>query len=213
MYLILFLFIFFFLIQFGLGLASIKTRANLKKKYSFILGEQHEVSKTLEDYLKDHSTLNLKLVSNIQEVCYSDNNLLILNKKYISAQDLYSNFYVIFHLKLCEPELASIRNINLYQNGVYVLQFVFVLLGFVFGSFAGLFWGIALFLLFLNFFVTFFGLFSYSQILKKVLREAERRLNLDRVERARVEALADEVKYEVFEYPLEIFWRIYQILK
>lgn len=208
MYLFLAIFVFLLITQILMGIFASSVKRSLKKKYSYYLGEQIEFNKILEIYQQKHSNLNILASDEINDVCIAENNLIIISKKSIYAKDLYSNLVLLFQLKLTNPKLREIRNIYSYQSVVFLSQILCLILFFVFPTIQTIILIAGYLVLLLNIFLVIYGIWAYSKILSQVLIEAKPLLKLDLVELARAETLANEIKYEVLTYPLEIPWRL-----
>jgi len=191
-----------------MGIFASSVKRGLKKKYSYYLGEQIEFNKILQTYQEEHPNLSILASDEINDVCIAENNLIIISKKSIYAKDLYSNFLLLFHLKLTNPSLKEVRNIYNYQSIVFLAQLFSLALFFILNVIAGIVLALAYILLALNIFLVVYGVLAYSKLLKEVLIDAKPILKLDKVEEARAETLMNEIKYEVLTYPLEIPWRL-----
>jgi len=208
MYLFFAIFAFLVVTQILMGIFASTSKRKLKKKYSYYLGEQIEFNKILENHQKEHPNLSILASDEIEDVCVAENNLIIINKKSIYAKDMYSNLVLLFQLKLTNPKLKEIRNIYNYQSLEFIAQILCLILFFVLNIIAGIVLAIGYVLFALNLFLVFYGIWAYGKLLKQVLIEAVPILKLDNVEVARAETLANEIKYEVLTYPLEIPWRL-----
>lgn len=208
MYLFFAIFVFLVFTQILMGIFASSVKRSLKRKYSYYLGEQIEFNKILETYQQKHSNLNILASDEIDDVCIAENNLIIISKKSIYAKDLYSNLVLLFQLKLTNPKLREIRNIYSYQSVVFLSQILCLILFFVLPTIQTIILAAGYLVLLLNIFLVIYGIWAYSKILSQVLIEAKPLLKLDLVELARAETLANEIKYEVLTYPLEIPWRL-----
>lgn len=208
MYLLLVIYAFLLLVQLVLGIFAYRTKKSLKRKYSYYLGEQIEFNNILEEYQKHKPNLQIIATDEINDVCIAEEDILIINKKSIYAKDLYSNLYLLFQLKLTSSEFKDIRRIYIYQSITFVSQIVFLVLFFALAEIASIVLLLGFVSLLLNLFLICYGISVYNQILRVVLKEARKILSLDKVEMARAEMLASELKYEVLTYALEIPWRL-----
>jgi len=214
MYLAASIFLIFLLTQFILGLRSWGLRNKLQYKYAFILGSQIEVSEVIERYFKKNKKLVIKASDQLDDVAYSEHRNFYINKHKLYSKDLYSNIYTLFYLEIANCEDILLREIPVYQNILFVSQFLFFVIAIVLPaaySVAILIIGIIMELVTL--FVTILALLKHHEILDSVLANAKRYLKLDAVEEARAEALVNDLKYRIFEYPFELTWRIYQFIK
>jgi len=202
------------LAQLILGLKSWNLKKELRSKYAYTLSSQIDVSKLLEDYLLKHKGVILKASDQLDNVSYSESNIIYINKEVISSKDLYSNIYILFTLELAQKKYNFIREVPIYQNILFVLQFVFFFIAFIFPSdYSDKFIIIGVINELFTIFLTLITLMSYHTVLDKILIQAKQLLILDPVEEARAEALVNELKYKIFEYPFELTWRVYQFLK
>lgn len=208
MYLFFAIFVFLVITQILMGIFASSVKRSLRRKYSYYLGEQIEFNKILEAYQQKHSNLNILASDEINDVCIAENNLIIVSKKSIYAKDLYSNLVLLFQLKLTNPKLKEVRNIYSYQSIVFLSQILCLILFFVFPTIQTVILAAGYLVLMLNIFLVIYGIWAYNKILNLVLIEAKPLLKLDLVELARAETLANEIKYEVLTYPLEIPWRL-----
>lgn len=208
MYLLLVIYAFLLLVQLVLGIFAYRTKKSLKRKYSYYLGEQIEFNNILEEYQKHKPNLQIIATDEINDVCIAEEDILIINKKSIYAKDLYSNLYLLFQLKLTSSEFKDIRRIYIYQSITFASQIVFLVLFFALAEIASIVLLLGFVSLLLNLFLICYGISVYNQILRVVLKEARKILSLDKVEMARAEMLASELKYEVLTYALEIPWRL-----
>ncbi len=208
MYLLLVIYAFLLLVQLVLGIFAYRIKKSLKRKYSYYLGEQIEFNNILEEYQKHNPNLQIIATDEINDVCIAEEDVLIINKKSIYAKDLYSNLYLLFQLKLTSSEFKDIRRIYIYQSITFVSQIVFLVLFFALAEIASIVLLLGFVSLLLNLFLICYGISVYNQILRVVLKEARKILSLDKVEMARAEMLASELKYEVLTYALEIPWRL-----
>lgn len=213
MILLAFIFLLFFLVQIFLAISGWATRAKLEKKYSYFLGSQHEVSKLIEYYTNEFPELRIIVSSDINEIAYSDENLLIMNKKYIYSKDLFSNFYTLAQLELTKHKNKPLRDYYIKQNVLFYLQLIIFIVGICIQSVAEYILILAIALQLVTILMTFFLMNDYKNFLYKVAAKAKTTLKLDPVEMARTEALVEDIKYEVFEYPFEILWRLSHFLR
>lgn len=202
------------LIQFLLGIYSWIIVKNLSHKYSFILGSQKEPAETLEVYKESNKKLKLKATHNLDQPAYSDSNFLLIDSKKMYAKDLYTNFLVIYQLELTKDENSFIRNLGMYQNILFIFEIVFFVVSIsILTELSPFITIIPVVLQAISIFLSVFAYTIQEIMLADVLATSEKILELDNVESARAEALKEDLKTSVFQYPFEIAWKIFQFLK
>lgn len=208
MYLFLSIFIFLLVVQLLLGIFATIVKRKLKNKYSYYLGEQIEFNILLQNAKEENPLLGIEATDQIEDVCIAENNLIIVNKKSIYSKDMYSNLYLLFQLKLTNPKFSRLRILYNYQSILFLSQVSCLCLIFLIPDISSFILMFAFATLLLTFVLIAYGIVQYGAILNTVLKEAKNKLKLDRVEQARAETLASEIKYEILSYPLEIPWRL-----
>ena len=208
-------FICFFLIQLILGWSSADARRKLPKKYSFILGEQEEVSDILERYLKKYPKIVIRGADFKKDIAFASENHIFVNKKVLHKSDIFSIFSILLQLNLTHKTRAFLREFFKYQNIFFGIEIFLFILGVILSqeSYSSWLLYLALFAEFIVFAITIYTFLSYKEFLKFVKEDFKKYIKIDEVEEARVEALADESKYCVFEYPMDIVWKLLQFVK
>lgn len=205
MYLFAYIFIFLILLQVVIAIYAYRSRINLKRKYSYYLTQQKELGLILEEYQSNHQDLRILATDQLTDVCFAEKDLLLISKKAIYNKDLYSILYLFFQLQLTKKKYSSLRQINILQSTSFFLQILLIIIFFVITAEFNIFVLIAAYLVF-TFTITLviWGFSGYKKILNKCVYNLINDFNLDAVEAARAEALAAEIAYEVFIYPLEL---------
>ncbi len=215
MYLLIFIFLVFLVVQIVLGIAGWNLRRNLPHKYSYALGSQIQLTDILEKYMRKYKHLHLKASSKIQDVVHIHKDILFINKKHIYSKDLYSNVYLLYQLKLFKTHQQFLNRLFIAQNLLFVLEFIILFAGI---SLTVNSWGeilimVAIAIQLSLFISSMLGYLKFDDIVEPTLKESKKLLHLDDVEEARAEALLNEFKYSLWEYPFDIIWKILQFLK
>ncbi|RMD76970.1 hypothetical protein D6810_02395 [Candidatus Dojkabacteria bacterium] len=200
-----------YLIQLLLGLIAIRTRKIRSRKFSFPTGSQIEPNHLIEKYFYDESyEFEIKATDEIDEPAEATEDFLWVNKKVLNKSDLYSNFYLIYQAELTSSKYKFLRMYNSIQATIFFLKLIFIIVGIMSGGFVGL---IILFLtLFTNLVILALWIVAYNQQTDAINKSKEVALavmKLDDVEVARLNALTNDLRYELLEYPWEIFWRLW----
>jgi hypothetical protein len=208
-------FIILFLLQLTLGVFAWRLRKDLEKKYAFPLSEQTEPVTIVEKYYQDQETTFQILASEqLMEPAFAEKNLLLINKSMLYKKDLYTNFYIIFQAELTKNKYQVIRLISKILSFIFVLSTVILVLFILLDrSEAEPLVYIAIALQAITLYLSVYSLYKISKVLNNTMIIAKGLLSLDDVEEARASGLKNDLKYSIFEYPLEIVWRIIQFFR
>lgn len=213
MYIAIFIFTVIFIAQILLGLRSWDLKKRLKQKYSFVLGSQIELSRLLEKYSKKNNTMILRASDTIDDTAYAEGNTILIDKKSLHSQDLYSNVYLLFIFEVVNSKTKIFKELPIYQNVLFISQIVVFLIAiFILNNYSESIIIAAIIIQLVTLFLTMYALLNYHQILDIVFVKAKKFLKLDLVESARAEALIIDLKYRIFEYPFDIIWKIYNFI-
>lgn len=207
MYLFFSIFVFLVVSQLIVGIYALILKKSLPKKYKYYLSSQIEFHKILESFKTQNNSLQILVTDQLDDVCIAEENLIIVNKRSVYAKDMYSIIYLLFQLELTNPKYKRILHIYNYQSLLFVLQILLGLAFLILPQFGSIILIIAGIVLLLNIIVTVYGVSIYRMCLENVYYFCKKELKIDKVERARIENLIGEIKYELLRYPLEIPWR------
>lgn len=213
-YTIILIFVLLFICQIVLGTFSLSYKAKLPQKYSFILGDLSEPVSTLEKYMKIYRKVNLKVNAAIKEPAKAQNEFLLLNKNAMYTPNLYVNFFIIFQLELTKVTNRFAREARKYQIIIFTLQIILFFVAIALGDsiYGQVIASISLALLIIGIVLSMFIMILLQYISEESIEIAKDLLNLDNVEIARTESLANDIKYRVFEYPFDSFRLLIQFL-
>jgi len=214
MILIIIINILFLLLQFALSSISWNTRGNIRRKYAKPISSLLTPEKILQQNEKRFSQIDLKVVSYLDDVGYSDKNLMLINKRDLSTNTLYINFKFFYYFYLASEKNNYLRNLKRVQNILFTFQVGFFIIGLItinlaFNAFFLASLGLQIFL----FTYSIFNYIIHGTFIEETYRKSKKILELDNVEEARLESLLGDINQEVFEYPFEILWRIIQFVK
>jgi hypothetical protein len=212
MFLIGLIFVLITLLQFSLATYAWLVRKQLPERFSHILGELTEPANVLENYMKIYRKLSLRVNAQINEPVLAEREFLLVNRESMYNPDLFTNFYTIFQLELTKSANTFARSrIFIFQNLLFFTQIVVFIFSIIYQSevLMAVAIGAALF----SFLLAILGFIIYGQILDSTFEISLDLLNLDDVEQARAEALKNDLRYRVFEYPFDIIWKIVQFFK
>lgn len=200
--------------QIVLGAFSLSYKVKLPKKYSFILGDLSEPVSTLEKYMKIYRKVNLKVNAAIKDPAKARNEFLLLNRNVMYTPNLYINFFIIFQLELSKITNKFVRESKRYQILLFILQIATFIVAIALGEslYGQLLASLSLSFLILSMVLSMFVMILIQYITEETLEIAKDLLNLDSVEIARAESLANDIKYRVFEYPFDSFRLLIQFL-
>lgn len=199
------------LIQLLLGLLAWKVRKKRVSKFSFPVSSQLEPAELVEKYFYDDKySFELEATDEIDEPAYATDDKLLINRYVLNKKDLYSNFYLIYQAELASDEYNFYRKYPNIVSGVFFLMFLGSMGAVLLGDVAGLV--VMIFMIFLNSLI--FGLVVWAArkqdtLLNKSQEIAYAVMDPDAVEKARIKALVEDIKYEIVEYPWEVVWRLW----
>ncbi len=203
--------IIFFLIQFLLGLLAWTIRNYRSKKYAFPTSEQLEPAKLVEQYFYDPEyTFEIRAADDIDEPAEADENYLWVHRKKLNHTDLYTNFYLIYQAELTSDKHKFLRIYNSLLGTLFFFHFVIAVVAIIIRGDIGIV-VLTLSILF-NSVYAILWLIAYmnqSKALDKSYLIADAVMKFDDVEKARAKALVNDLRYELLEYPWEIFWRLW----
>jgi len=203
------IFLLFGLFQIAVSIYAFIVKNDIEKRFDFPLSSMVEASETLENYVKIYRKLNLKVDAKVKMPAVALSEFVLINKDLIYRTDLFTNFFTLFQLELTRKEYEFSRSIHVFQNILFFLQLIFFGLYFaVTAEFNEFFIYASVVVQILLTIITLFGFFKLEQILNRSLSIAIDLMDLDDVEYARAEALKDDLKYNVFEYPIDFVLRL-----
>jgi hypothetical protein len=210
------IFIIIYLIQITLAYYAWSVKSKLKKKYSYPLSSQMDLTKSIEiyvdKYIKQEEVLHIYLDSHLNEPAFSEQGRIALNKNYLYNKTLYPNFFMILQAELAKSENYILREILRYQNIIYFFQLLFFIIG-IFVDYQNYEIILILIAILIQIFLIFLSIYVFflnSSILNRVRKVSKKILKLDEVEYARTLSLKEDLQYSAFEYPLEIFGKIFE---
>lgn len=202
------------IVQIALALIGFNAQDKLKRKYSKPIGSQLTPEKILSQNEKKFGKITLKISDQLEDVAFSENQLVLINKKDLNKNTLYTNYKFLYYFYLSLKENEYIRNYKIYQNIAFGVQIFFLIIAFVLISLPVNTFLIASFIiqLFLLIYVVY-NYFRVSSFNEDVYIKSKKILDLDKVEEARVESLIGDLSLEPFEYPFEVILRLVNFIK
>lgn len=200
--------------QIIIGVFAWRHRMKLPRRYSHYLSEMITPAVALENYSKIYRSIGLKVNAHIHDPAYALTDFVLISKRHMYVPDLFTNYFTIFQLELSKKEHEHLRALNSYQNILFTLQNVLLVVSLVLTDIpARIAILAAISIQVILIILSFLGYLTFNFILDEVHEIAKDLLNLDEVETARAESLKSELSYRVFEYPFETLWRLYQFFK
>jgi hypothetical protein len=201
----------FYLIQLLLGALAWSVRNQRQKKYAFATSEQIEPAILVEKYFYDTEySFEIAATDDIDEPAEADENYLWVNRKLLNRTDLYSNFYLIYQAELTSDRHKLLRYYNSVVGSIFFFHLFFIILGiFIKGELGLIILVISLLANIIYAVLWVLGNNNQMIAIEKSLKIASSVMQFDEVEKARVRALASDIRYELLEYPWEIYWRIW----
>ena len=202
------------IVQIALALIGFNALDKLKRKYSKPLGSQLTPEKILSENEKKFGKITFKIAEHLEDVALAEDKLVLINKKDLSKNTLYTNYKFLYYFYLSFEENNYIRNYKQYQHIIFGVQVFFLILAFVFSSLI-----INTYLigsLILQVFLLGYCIYNYfrvSSFSEEVFTKSKKLLDLDKVEEARIESLIGDISLEPFEYPFDVVFRAVQFIK
>lgn len=200
------IFLIFLAIQFVFAFYGLLVRHKIEHRYNYPLGEQIEAAAVLEAYSRLHRKVDLRVDAGINLPAYAEHEFLLVNKDKMYQFDLFTTFYTIYQLELSRKKNSFQRNLYKFQNILFGLHILVFLIGIILQQYSWaeyiMYAAIAIQLFSILF--SIIGFLLYEYILKDAFAIAFDMLNFDEVEYIRAEKLRDELKYHVFEYPIDV---------
>jgi hypothetical protein len=138
----------------------------------------------------------------------------LLSKKFLYDATLFANYYVLYQAQLALSKDRIIKKSGLILNFLFIIQIATIIIGFAVDNHINVLIVLASIIIqLITIIVSIFSFFKLSSFLDNVQAIAVEILVLDNVEEARAESLKNDLSSIVFEYPLEIVWRIIQFFK
>lgn len=200
-----------FMIQLLLGFLAWSVKNKRANKFAYPIGEQIEPADLVEKYFYEEKyKFELKATAEIETPAFAEKNLLLVNRNSLNKKDLFNNFYLIYQAELVSERYDTFRIYNNIQAVAFLVQFLCLLAGIAINGVVGqavLILGTFIFICSLIFAIWAAKL--QSTALRDARKIALAVLKLDDVEKARLNALIEDIKYEILEYPWEVSWRLW----
>lgn len=207
-----FIFLILLTIQFIIALYALLVKHDIHKRYAHPLGEQIEAAKALENYVKIYRKVNLRVNAVIDTPAWAMEEFILINKSRIYSTDLFTNFFTLFQLELSRKQNNFARKVKFFQALFFAIQTILFVAGLFFvnknNETAEILIYLSLGTLMFNILLSFIAFASRTFILQDSMAIATDLLNLDEVENARAESLKNDLKFEVFEYPISLLKNI-----
>lgn len=213
MYIVTLIFLVVLAIQFLLAIYALLVRKGIEKRFSHPLAEQIEAATALEQYSKIYRTVNLTVDAKINLPAYALDEFLLVNKNHMYHFDLFTTFYTLYQLELTKTEHKFARTLFIFQNILFFLQLSIFGLGLILQySWAEYVLITALVIQIFSFMLGIIGFVLFEYVLSDTLDIARDILRLDEIEIYRAESLKNDLKYHVYEYPVDFILRIFRFL-
>lgn len=200
--------------QIIVGVASNLHKRKLVKKYAYALSDLPDAAETLQKYIKIHRKVDIKVNAQISEPALGLKDIILVRRNDMYKQDLYTNFFLLAQLELTKKMYRFLREMYIVQNLLFSVGIILFLLGVILEvEFNSLLLTFAIILHSITLSITTIGFLSYDFMLDEVLDIATDLLNLTDLEIARAEQLAQDYKYRVFDYPIDIPLKLYYFFK
>lgn len=192
------------------SLYSLLFKTGLDKKYNFPIGEMAEAAEVLENYVKIYNPVNLRVNADIPTPAIAEKEFVLINKNKMYQFDLFTNFYMLFQLELSKAKYSFQRQYHVVQNLLFLFQLVSVGLFFIIENEVAIYflWAAIIFQAFILLSIVFIFQ-GYKKIFRKTLDVSLDLLNLDDVEYARAKALAKDLQYQAYNYPIVLFRNVF----
>lgn len=198
--------ILFLILQILIGLYSLIIRSDLVKKFNYPLGSMVTPAEALEKYSKIIEHVSLRVNAEIELPAYAIDQIVLVNKSKVYQTDLFSNFFTLFQVQLSKRKNLLTRDFGILLNFLFFIEIFLILLSlFLFESEPLIFPIMSITTSLVLIFLSLVYFFSLETILKKTLDVSKDLLDLDKVEFARAEVLANQLRFEAFEYPVKFF--------
>jgi hypothetical protein len=198
-------FIVLFFAQLLIGIAAYFHNKAIPGKFLYTLTHLNDPASTLESYIKIYRKIGIKVNAQIDQPALAKEDFILIKRDTVYDKDLYTNFYVLLQLELTKKTYNFLRLIKPYQNILFYLSLII----FIFG----LSWQTELknYLIILAFtleiIILIITLLAYELFLialNESFEVSKDLLNLDELEQVRTKKLINALKYQVFEYPIDI---------
>lgn len=180
------------------------SKIGLKDQFSIPISSMTDVASTLETYSRVFNSVNIKVNDHkLKGVSSVKNQDLHINRNNVYSFDLYNHINTLFNICTLSTSFRFNRFLTIFNQSIFIFQLVFiVLLFFNFEYYSGY---VSIFAISIIFFIVnnFALLYVYRNVRHKVLEVYKAILDIDDVERARADNLADELVYTRLSYPLE----------
>lgn len=209
MLLLIVIFVLIFLLQIFLDLNSRISKKTIPQKYSKPIMSMTDVAQMLELYSKIYRSINLKVNANIKKIAEAEEEYVMINKKYVYQSTLFINIHSIYILELSRKENNFLRKIKSYQIWLLLFQFIFFAISFIPNfNYQNILLITAITTQALGLLISFLGLTLKDKILNDSIEIGFDILNLTDSETKAALRMKDDIKIDVFEYPIQFFGSI-----
>lgn len=198
----------FSVFQIILNIYAYVSRHSLKKDFGFTILSLIEPAAALENYVKIFRSVDVKVNAKITEPARALKEFVLINKNLMYANDLYTNYYLLFQLELSKKRLSFIRNVKSYLGISFVSGIVVFITSLVLIENKEILATIAIAI---QLFTIFFSIVTrslFDPIIKEVDYIAYDLLNLDENEQYSAHQLGNKMKSITFEYPIFVLEKI-----
>lgn len=202
------IFVLFSALQILLNIYAYFSRTSLPKDFGFTILSLVEPATALENYVKIFRSVNIKVNANITAPAFALQEFVLINKKQMYLNDLYTNYYLLFQLELSKKRNNYIRNQKNYTGILFVIGMIIFISSLVMTENKEIFAVVAIAIQLFTIFLSIANRSFYNPILKEVDYISYDLLSLDENEQYAANQLGNKLKIVTFEYPLFVLDKI-----
>ncbi|BCX14258.1 MAG: hypothetical protein KatS3mg085_790 [Candidatus Dojkabacteria bacterium] len=194
-----------FLSQLIIGIRVYFQQKNIPFKFNYPLTKLPDPATILENYMKIYRKIGIKVNAKIDAPALAKEDFILVKRDTVYDKDLFTNFYVLLQLELTKKTYNFLRNLKSIQNILFFSSIFLFILAIGFNNEIQKFLlATTLILQILTIFATILGYELISIALDETYEVAKDLLDLDELEQVRTQKLMKDLKYMVFDYPLDI---------
>ncbi len=194
-------------LQLLLAFASLWERRNLERRFAYPLGSRMSNADLLEIYSRVVRPINIKVNARIKQAAAVFGDAILINQRHVYRKDLYVTCYTIWLIKFTDLENLDVQRNFRFQGILFGLELILIVVAYLTGAIIVV--ATALWVAIMLFGFSYFMQLRYAKIVEEYHILAKDLLDLDPIESARAEILAEKLKTETFSYPfLPLIWII-----
>jgi len=201
-------FVLFSVLQILLNIYAYFSRHSLRNEYGFTILSLIEPATALENYVKIFRSVDVKVNAKIKEPAIALKEFVLINKKLMYANDLYTNYYLLFQLELSKRKNSFIRNAQSYLGISFTIGCAVFMASLILIENKEIFAIIAIAIQLCTIFFSIVTRSLFDEIIKEVDYIAYDLLNLDEKEQYSAHQLGSKIKSVTFEYPIFVLGKM-----